>query len=163
VKTDKKFSKENSLKIDRDKNLEGMDLCWKASTKFFLNIVDHTFWKIQISAVSIIILVLNDIKNIILERNFDYIIEAFYIYAFCALTFELTIKFFFTKNYKFSFFFWLDLFAILSLIPIISYFGEVIFNPNGHDYEDEHSKIMLIVINFLAISGVTRASLYGTK
>lgn len=76
---------------------------------------------ITMSIVTVYALFADDIKTLGFSKSADNIFSSFVVICLVLFTFELAISFKYKDNYKWSFFFWLDLIAALSLITDIGW------------------------------------------
>ena len=94
-------------------------------TKIFRKI-DSKYFSIFMTLLTIYALFGDDIRIAFFTKSSDIVF--FTIASICMFffTFELVMLFFTKQNYKWSFYFWLDLVATLSLIPDIGWIWELI-------------------------------------
>ena len=71
----------------------------------------------------LILLFLEDINVLVIKIEYDIIIDGIIFTAYLFVIIEIILFNIFLKNYRFSFFFFLDLIAILTLIPKIKVFS----------------------------------------
>ncbi len=108
--------------------------CWKDLSKFTMKVVKSIYWSIFSSIIAFTLLILSDITYLTMSKDYDYIIEYIFLFGFCFLSLEILLTFIFMELYRFSFFFFIDCFAVFCLLPIIQDFNDPIFNPEGYDY-----------------------------
>ncbi|OMJ82155.1 hypothetical protein SteCoe_17232 [Stentor coeruleus] len=112
--------------IQTDKENEGLlNNCRKLSdtshNEKFLAFLDSKKMTVTISLVTIYALFADDIKTLIFAKSADNIFSTLVVICLLLFSGELVLSSFFKPNYKWSFYFWLDLIATLSLITDIGW------------------------------------------
>ena len=79
--------------------------------------LDSYITTITMSIATVYALFADDIMTLGFPKSDDVIFSSLFIICLFLFTLELTLSFVFKPGYKWSFYFWLDLIATLSLIP----------------------------------------------
>jgi len=82
------------------------------------------------------LLFLEEIKVLVIDHKYDVLVDSIIFVFFLFVICEFILFNIFLKNYRFSFFFWLDLISILSLAPEIHLFSkhDELYNFEGNDH-----------------------------
>ena len=130
-------------KRSSDKKFTLMKLITKTFTKETLNINKPCFCRakrkikdiiesdIEAGVMAVLFFIglfLNDIKTIFLKAKYDIYFDLVYFLLIIILLIEIICSFILLNKYRFSFFFWLDIFSVFSLITDIENIQNVIIN-----------------------------------
>lgn len=112
--------------IQTDKENEGtIEDCTKYSkskiSKSMNDFLESNKVTITMSIVTIYALFADDVKNLGFSKSADDVFSSLVVVCLFLFSLELTLSFFFKPNYKWSFYFWLDLISTLSLITDIGW------------------------------------------
>lgn len=88
---------------------------------------------IVMSILTIYALFADDIKTLGFPKSADSIFSSFVVICLLFFAFELILSFKFKSNYKWSFFFWLDLIACLSLVTDIGWIWDGLIGVSNSD------------------------------
>ncbi len=139
----KKLTRKMSLAIKRQKTRNLSELldkkknckkCWKETSRISVSIIKSIYWSIFSSIIAFLLLILQDLTFLTMAKEYDFIIESIFLFGFCFLSVEIFLTFIFVEPYRFSFFFYIDCFAVFCLFPSIGYFNEPIFNRDKLDH-----------------------------
>jgi hypothetical protein len=82
------------------------------------------------------LLFLEEVKVLIINHKYDVLVDSIIFVFFLFVICEFILFNIFLKNYRFSFFFWLDFISILSLAPEIHLFSkhDELYHFEAHDH-----------------------------
>jgi len=114
--------------------------CWKESSKVGIAIIKSVYWKVFAALFTFLLLVISDISYLAIDHTEDPIIEGVYTAGLAFLVLEMLLNSIFISHYRFSFFFFIDLFAVVCLFPDIPFIEVPIFNPKHLTYIDKSAR-----------------------
>ena len=81
------------------------------------------------------LLFLEEFKVLVIDHKYDVVVDSVIFVFYLFVIFEFVLFNIFLKNYRFSFFFWLDIISILSLAPEIHLFNkhDELYNFEGRE------------------------------
>lgn len=78
--------------------------------------LENIYFNLFITLITIYALFASDFQAIFFTMESDIIFDSFSLFSMAVFIIEISMSFFIKPNYKFSFFFWLDLISTLSLL-----------------------------------------------
>ena len=109
------ISTDNQSEFHNESQLNNMNIVsWKKTIEKFLDSYTTT---VIMSIATVYALFGGDIMTLGFPKSDDVVFSSLFVVCLFLFTSELIVSFFFKFGYKWSFYFWLDLVATLSLIP----------------------------------------------
>lgn len=95
----------------------------KAQDKYrrFRRHLENIYFNIFITLITIYALFASDIQSIFFGKESDVFFDAFNLFSMTIFFLEIVLSFVVKPNYKFSFFFWLDVVSTLSLLLDVTF------------------------------------------
>jgi hypothetical protein len=135
--------------------------CWDKSSTFAENILHSKTFTICFTVAIVLNLFLDELKEIFFPKEYDSMIEIVLVFLFSFFVAEVLFSFIFIRGYRFSFFFYADIFAIAGLVPTV----QIFFHSDSNlEYTPQSSPNYLGI--FLGNSHVTktvRVTISGSK
>lgn len=161
---DNKYYKERNKTTEDKKSKK----TWEKICDFFEKILHSKPFTIVFALAIISNLFLEHIAYLALAKESEYIIDVILLSCFVFFCFEFSMSIIFIKEYKFSFFFYADLFAIIGLIPSVNLF----YHDSSHGESDsissnkevlQNNNILGIFIGNTHITKTLRVTISGGK
>lgn len=145
--------KKDQLTIVDQPQEQSEGISFKSKLKKLLN---HNWSLFFISAIAALSLLLNDIKYVFFTNDEKTIFNALFIFILIMFVFDLIISLLVIEEYKWSFYFWLDVIAALSLLfEIDEVVGEIV-NPVDVDVYVEKQNDTARILFFLNVLRIIR-------
>ena len=123
--------------------------------KLMARFIQHNYTTLVVSLITLIVLYADDFRVVFLDKSHDVIIDGVLLFCLTIFTVELAIQSYCLPDYLWSFFFWLDLIAVLSM-PMDIYF--IMQYLSG-----QSESLILQTDDASNVARVGRASRVGTK
>ena len=118
------------------------------------NLLDHNFSMIGITLITFTTLFGDDVRVVFFPKSLDYYIDGILMVCFIAFTVELVCSCLAKENYPWSFFFWLDIISLISMITDVYFLVEIFFG---------ESSFIAIPTDATNVARAGKASRVGTK
>ncbi len=124
--------------------------------KGFIGLIKSTLRSTALSIIVsislLILLFLDDIRHLTMNKEYDFLIDTILFSFFCFIVVEVFFLTIFIKRYRFTLFFWLDIVSILTLVSEIA----MIFPVTGDYIVDDNHSYKYFNIDFYTFSSETQ-------
>jgi hypothetical protein len=93
--------------------------------------LDHTAVVVYMTMITVYALYFDDLRILLLPKTVDDIFNGITLIVMISFTLEIVLASYAKPDYRFSFFFWLDIVSTVSMIPDVGWIWEAIIDSSG--------------------------------